>query len=187
MSGLDLDIDVDGEEYEQGQTQWEGYSDYRKVSQSIATTITNAIKSYAILKRRHTENARVRQETAAEAGMHLEAAALQLLPELQSDVETNQQYESILRRWLGEETLDEVLNDENPALADPSEEHRDGGYLSQLDAIQLHQECPPWLKQFVLDIKTAGFELGYLRAGRERKATERDPVEEESDSFVGGG
>lgn len=63
----------------------------------------------------------------------------------------------------------------------------DEGYLGQLNEIKLHQECPDWLEDLVLDIKAAGFELGYLQAGRSVSVREPgSPVEEDTDAMFEG-
>jgi len=83
-------------------TDWDGYSDYKTVSKSIVDATQNAINAYAELESRHAEGAKVQQRMAARARMHIKAAALQLLPELQRNSESNEQYQKILARWTGE-------------------------------------------------------------------------------------
>lgn len=190
-------------------TEWEGYSDYKTVSKSIVKSIENAINAFAELESRHAEGAKVHPEMAARARMHIKAAALQLVPELRRNADTKEQYQNILERWLGTDELAnldgvDVGAEAAPAASDgglvdaprPEDtqqgdtyEHPAGGsstdddlegYIHRLNGIRLHKECPNWLEKFVLDIKAAGFELGYLQAGRNVSVPDgNDPIEED--------
>ena len=150
--------------------QWEGYSDYRSVSQRLGRSIDEAIDAYAVVKRLHVEGARVRGQ-AADASSRILAAAMRLVPELKEHREQKEIYDEILSRWLdGEET-------------EGVGEVPDEGYLTALENTQLHRECPDWLSQFVLDIRTAGWHLGYLQAGRQTEEEPEDPVEADVESM----
>ncbi len=147
-------------------TRWEGYSDYQIVSKRVGKSVHNAIEAYARLDSLHAEGAQVPPETAATARSHIFAAALKLVPELRRDAPRENDddnggvelYGEILDRWEG-----------------------DDGYLrNKLHNVQLQRECPGWLFQFILDIRRAAWELGYLQAGRERKGEPDDPVEAET-------
>jgi len=62
----------------------------------------------------------------------------------------------------------------------------DDGYLAKLDAVQLQNRCPEWLNQMVKDIRTAGWKLGYLQAGRQtRERTDDSPEAQASEMFGG--
>ncbi len=140
-------------------TDWDGYSDYKTVSKSIVDATQNAINAYAELESRHAEGAKVQQRMAARARMHIKAAALQLLPELQRNSESNEQYQKILARWTGE-TDSSDDGESKPKLPasdggtiEPERETREGdapsfeysppgsdsddtdGYLDQLSAV----------------------------------------------------
>lgn len=103
-------------------------------------------------------------------------ATLRLLAELQEKREEKDIYDKFLIRWLADKGLDEI-EDESGAER-PSE-----GFVGALKDIQLHSECPDWLYQFVLDIRTAGYELGYLQAGRTVDKEPDNPVEAESEAM----
>lgn len=144
-------------------TAWEGYSDYRTVSQAIARSIDEALEAYAGLDSLHAESARVQPEQAAQARASILSAALRLVPELEADKDTNDEYEKILNDWQGE------ADDED-------------GYIDQLDEVRLQQTCPAWLYDMVLQIRSAGWHLGYLQAGR-RVQDDPDPDERQAKSM----
>lgn len=154
---MSSDIDFDD-----APTRFEGYSDYQTVSQSIARSIDNAVEAYVLVQSRHTEGARMNAETAAEASSHILGAAMKMLPELEANAKSEEEtddsveeiYTDILESWQGEE-----------------------GYIEQLKRAQLVNECPSWLHDFVYEIRRAGFHLGYLKAGREKRTETPDWVE----------
>lgn len=149
--------------------RWEGYSDYASVSNRVAASIDDAIDAYAYIESLHVENARVRPRHAAEARSRIVGAAIKLLPELHAntaDTETDENgeqdvYGEILTRW--------------------TESYEDGdGLLERLKREQLQQACPDWLGVLVRDIRTAGWEIGYLQAGRTISESNLEPAEEEA-------
>jgi hypothetical protein len=170
MSGeaesLDLNLYDDDEEYQQPETRFEGYADYRRISLRVARAIDEAVDAYAQLQSRHREGAKVTPEFAAMARARILAAAMKLIPELEENRETVDDFDAILVRWR------------------EGEEEDEDGHIKRLNEAPLSQTCPGWLFQMVLDIRSAGWEQGYLRAGREREAGERDPVEEETDDML---
>lgn len=141
-------------------TRWEGFSNYANVSDRVARSVHDAIEAYALVNSRHAESARIRPPMAAQARAKILAPALRLKVELEADREGNDDYEDILDRWEG-----------------------DAGYLSKLDQVTLQNQCPDWLSDFVEDIRTAGFQLGYLQAGRTVKERPDDEVEAETEDM----
>lgn len=135
-------------------TRWEGYSDYKVISLQVAKSVDNAIEAYSRVHGAHAENATIDPDLAAEARGRILSAALKLVVELRQDRDSVETYAEILDRWEGEE-----------------------GFINRFNEIQLQSSCPGWLFQFVLDIRTAGWELGYLQAGRTTKGEPDDPVE----------
>lgn len=145
---------------------WEGYSDYEFVSRRMSIAIDEAVDAYAKIRAMHQENARIRSQPAAKARSHISAAAMRVLVEMEN--QDSDQYEEILERWQDGENGDE------------------DGYLDKLDSVRLQTECPDWLYQMVKDIRTAGWELGYLQAGRQtRERTDDSPEAEASEMFGG--
>ena len=131
-------------------SHWQAYGDYQSVSQRVAQSIDDAIDAYAQIQSLHQEGARVKSEPAAEARSRILSAALKLIPELEHD---KQKHSEILERW---QTDGSVASEDDDEL----------GFVKRLNTVQLTRSCPDWLHQFVIDIRTAGWELGYLKAGR---------------------
>lgn len=153
---------------------WEGYSHYKSVSASIAKTIDEALDAYTRLDSLHQEDVKLSRELryeVAEGRAKIKLAALKLVPELREDAENKEQYQQMLARWLGSIELDN--SSEKPNIIQPEfpNDPPDGGYFTALDTIMLHEECPTWVGDWVIDIRTAGWELGYLKAGRQKKDT----------------
>jgi hypothetical protein len=156
------DADTPGED----RTTWEGYSDYREISLRTAESIDRALEAYALVDSAHTEGDSLAPRDAAEARADILACAIKLIPELRNDREDVDLYDEILDRWT------DGLDDEV-------------GYVSRLDEVSLRRTCPSWLFQFVLDMRAAGWHLGYLQAGR-TETEYADPVEEEASSMFEG-
>jgi NH3-dependent NAD+ synthetase len=66
------------------ETTWEGYSNYRDVSQRVAESVSDAVDAYSALDSRHVEGASISQEYAATARQHIFAAAIRLYTEMNS-------------------------------------------------------------------------------------------------------
>lgn len=144
---------------------WEGYSDYEFVSRRMSIAIDEAVDAYSKIRAMHQEGARIRAEPAAKARSHIYAAALRVLVEMEG--QDGEQYDDILQRW------------------QPDDDDEDG-YLDKLDSVQLQTQCPDWLYQMIKDIRTAGWELGYLQAGRKnRERTDDSPEAEANEMFQG--
>ncbi|WP_049970773.1 hypothetical protein [Haladaptatus cibarius] len=156
---------------EEASTQrWEGYSDYQSVSNRVAAAIDDAIDAFAYIQSLHLENERIRQREAAQARSRILGVTIKLLPELEanaghSDTEDDDDvYRDILQRWT---------------------KSYDGGdgFLDRFQTIQLQKECPDWLHQLVKDIRKAGWEIGYLQAGRTVTESTLEPNEEQARSM----
>ncbi|QGX95922.1 hypothetical protein EI982_14575 [Haloplanus rallus] len=146
------------------ETYFEGYSDYQSVSKDIGQAVRDAIDAYAYIDGRHSQGARVRATNAASAYRRILGAAIRLLPELKRDAETKDELGEIYTDWTGDG------ND-------------DDGHIDQLQALSFQSPPPDWLFEFVVQIREAAWELGYLQAGRSRKAEQGDPVEKEANSM----
>jgi hypothetical protein len=146
----DLSLPQEGPEPTSSSDRWRGYADYRTVSIRVAQSIDSALDAYARIHGAHAEGASIEPELAAEARGRIMSAALKLIPELQQDRDSVEQYDTILERWEG-----------------------DDGFVSRFAQLSLQDQCPGWMHQFVIDIRTAGWELGYLQAGK-REAGEPD-------------
>lgn len=181
MSRANGDSDSGGESY------WEGYSHYKSVSASITETIDEALEAYTRLDSLHREDVKLSRELryeVAEDRAKIKLAALKLVPELREDAPNKEQYRQILARWLGSFELKRDGKIEKKVQPQFPNEPPDGGYFSALDKIMLHDECPTWIGDWVIDIRTAGWELGYLKAGRQKKDTSGlDPAEEQASAM----
>lgn len=141
-------------------TRWEGYADYQVVSRQVASSIDRAIEAFARVEGAHIEDAPLDKTTAAEARGRIRAATIKLIPEMRADRKEVDTFDEILSRWHGED-----------------------GLLAAFRDARLRRECPAELHQLVIDIKTAGWELGYLKAGQTASNDEHDPVEKQSESI----
>jgi hypothetical protein len=142
------------------ETYFEGYSDYETVAQDIGRAVRDAVDAYAALDAQHRQASRGRGNRAAtQAHQRILAAAIRLVPELKRDKDAKERLEDIHDDWVEE-------NGEEP-------------YIERLKKTQLETESPEWLYEFVVQIREAAWELGYLQAGRTHKAENGDPEEQE--------
>jgi len=147
--------------YDNG-SRYEGFSDYNKVSRSVAESIDDAVDAYALIQSSHAEDERVKADLAAEGAGRILGAAIRLLPELEQDKDDVEEYGELLDDWTGDE-----------------------GYIEQLKDARLSRDCPDWLGEFVVQIRRAGWELGYLQAGKTVKQESGDPVEDDTEAMFG--
>lgn len=151
--------------------RYEGFSDYQSVSNRVTTSIDNAVDAFAMIDSLHAENARVKQREAAMARRHMLSAAIKLLPEIKENKngkdgdnsdEDNDVFSAIYERWVTEGDGDT------------------GPFLDELKNVQFQKKAPDWLSQFAEDIRRAGWEIGYLQAGRTVKDENLDPADEQA-------
>lgn len=141
-------------------TRYEGFSDYQSVSRSVAAAVEEAVDAYAIIQSKHCEGERVQPPQAAEASSKILAAALKLLPELEQGLDETEEGQELAEKWSG-----------------------DDGFIERLKSARLATESPEWLGEFVVEIRRAAWELGYLQAGRTVKEEPDDPVEAETEAM----
>lgn len=135
-------------------TRYDAFADYQSVSQSVARSIDQAVEAWAQVHSLHAADQRVPGHQAAEAAARLLTAATKLQPELEEDRERVGAYDDILSDWKGED-----------------------GYVEELKATSFERGCPEWTHEFVLQIRRAGWHLGYLQAGRQETDETEDWVE----------
>jgi len=129
------------------ETQWDAYSDYQHVSRRVAKSIGDAVDAIAVIDSGEVagEKLSARDETNLRADVL--GAVVRLQTELENERDTKSVYDEILSRWQGDE-----------------------GYINRFRALNIAVlQSEPWLQQFATDIHRAGWELGYLKAGREEK------------------
>jgi len=143
-------------------TRWDGYSDYQSVSDRIEQSIHDAIEGFATVERAQHENASWHPNEAARCGARILTAAINVQTELYAYADDNDEYAELLEKFEG-----------------------DDGYVQKLREVRLRNESPGWLYEFVIDIRTAGFKLGYLKAGREEEENTGDtPGDQAQEMFA---
>lgn len=156
--------------------EWDGYSDFHTVSARIGTNVFDAIDAYARIQRAHVEDERINQRTAGEAGARILSAAMSLMVEIESQhnpdatADERSEIDRIYARWQKGDAggLEDVEV--------PGE-----GFIKAFTRVKLRDGVPDWVYQFVVDIRRAGWELGYLKAGQyedtdDEEFTERDAM-----------
>lgn len=121
------------------------------MSIEIGESIFEALEAYSLIDSYHVENATLSPKNAAKARAKIMKAALQLVGEMENDKDSDEWYEQTLDEWQGET-----------------------GYINRLAETSLRQKSPGWLFDFVTQIRRAGWELGYLQAGRQGKPEPAD-------------
>ena len=145
-------------------TYWEGYSDYQAISRRVAASVGDALDAYAHLQSVHREGAALDPERAATQRQKILSAAMRLFVEMQEEEDQgNDDYEDILERWRG-----------------PGEEP---GYIQKFHEHNFQSGLPGWMFQFIVDIRSAGWKLGYLQAGRRSKGELEDKAEQAARSM----
>lgn len=144
--------------------RYEGFSDYQSVSNRVTASIDNAVDAFAMIDSLHAENARIQQREAAMARRHMLSAAIKLLPEIKENKNGKEDdiFADIYSRWVEEGDGDT------------------GPFLDELKKVEFQSEAPDWLSQFAQDIRRAGWEIGYLQAGRTVKDEDLDPADEQA-------
>lgn len=151
--------------------RYEGYSHYKTVSNSITQSIDEAIEAYALIESFRREGIKVRRDKGidteiARSRAKIKLAALKLVPELKEEAETNDHYKDILARWRGSYKSERADGESETITPNFNSSQLESGYFEAFDNVQLTHECPTWLEDWIIDIRTAGWELGYLKAGR---------------------
>lgn len=134
---------------ESEERRWAGYSDYQNVASQLHEDINRAVKAYSHIDSKGTQNIGITPQTAVKT----RSAILGITKRLFFEIERNKNVDDfgeIYRRWEGEGD--------------------DEGYVARLENSDFTREVPPWLGQLVDDIITAGWELGYIKAGVEKPA-----------------
>lgn len=151
---------------------WDGYSDFQTVSSRIGTLIFDAIEAYAEIHSAHVEGAPIDPNQAARARSRILAAAVTLNAELSHERDRNDDVATILDRW----------NKGRGGASIEVEVPREG-FVQAFREIRLYDDDPEWLGQFVTDFWRAGWELGYLKAGRHEEGEPDDPVEVDAEAM----
>lgn len=164
-----------GEALESGR-RYEGYTDFKSVSQRIAKSVDDALEGYAFAASVTEEGYRGDKEEVVYAKSAIRGAALKLVPELRLNAQGSsddgaEEFEEMLRRWM------EHGVDDNTGYIEA---------IRHVDFYDINEPIPDWVEDFVLDIRSAAFKLGYLKAGRVEEETNIDPIEEDVNSMFKG-
>lgn len=137
-------------------TEWDAYSDYRFVSQAVTRSIRDAIEAFALLDQATQTGYKIKSKEEAQLRADILAAAMRLRVELQSERDRAEYAQDILDKWEGED-----------------------GYISEFRAAGMRETSSlKWFEDFASDIRRAGWELGYLQAGREEEADKHGDAED---------
>jgi len=153
-------MSADGSDEERA-TRYDAFSDFQSVSQSVAQSIDQAVEAWAHIHSLHAADQRVPGHEAAEASARLLTAATKLQPELEQDRDRVDEYDEILADWEGEQ-----------------------GYIERLKDASFVRRCPEWCHEFILQVRRAGWHLGYLQAGRQKTDEDEDWVEGPVDKML---
>lgn len=146
-------------------TQFEAYANYQSVSDRVARSIDKAVDAYSMIQADSTTHSgSIGPEEMAEAKHHIVGAATRLVVELEENREVNETFDEILGRWKG--------SGDTP------------GRLKQVQQWDPRQGVPGWMYQFIIDIRRAGWHLGYVRAGMEKEQTPDDPHEKSTQEML---
>lgn len=164
---------------EDANTRFEGYSDYQQVSKSIAQSVDNAMEAYAWAQSVDVESVGGDDVNVslAQARADILSAALKLYPEMQVEHHKgNHEYDEFLHRWGWDPADSELDVDGEPEVL----------FLPEFNELSLWGGVPDWMLDFVMDIRTVGIKLGYLRAGRRERLPDDDPVQAEAEHMLKG-
>lgn len=140
----------DSDRGEGRRSEWEAYADYQSVSEHVGESIADAIDALCYLESAKKTGYKPKTDEEADYRATVLSAAMSLKTELENGRDTKPVYDEILSRWEGED-----------------------GYIyrfRQVDVLSAGAES--WMYQFAEDLHRAGWELGYLKAGREKQIGE---------------
>jgi hypothetical protein len=145
----------DEEEAPGQETKWAGFSDYQDVAAQLHQDINKAVEAYAHVDSKTSQNIGLTPQTAVAA----RSAILKITKRLFREVEKmshKEPFDEISKRW---------------SDGDDGEP----GYVTKLESTDFYNDgVPYWLGDLIDDLVTAGWELGYLKAGMEKPANPND-------------
>lgn len=129
-------------------SEWDAYSDFKLVSKWVTKSIRDAIEAFALLDQASQTNYKIKAAEEAQLRADILAAAMRLRVELESEQASGTEYAvEILDKWQGED-----------------------GFIKQFRAAGMREtDQLDWFEEFASDIRRAGWELGYLQAGRQEE------------------
>lgn len=137
---------------EDDQRKWSSYSDYEKVVESVADRVERAIDAFGHLNACQSQRIAVSDGSAVGTKKALIGVGVRLKPEVRMNRHV-EPFDDVWDRWEGED-----------------------GMVSDLYDADFVEDVPSWLPQYIEDVTTVAWELGYIKAGREEPS---DPDEDE--------
>lgn len=161
------------------ESKFSAYSNYRNVTGAVASAIDEAGDAYAFAAARKAENKSLQSRDAIRLRRYIKKAAMMLLPELRANADADEVYEKILQRWEEDGAAGEVAPDGGDEWPP---------FLRGIEEVNLRgpQQMPPWVEQFVRDIRRAGWEIGHLQAGEKTESHSGDHIEDQVDKMLKG-
>jgi len=143
-------------------TEWDAYSDYALVSKWVTKSIRDAIEAFALLDQANAVGHKIDSKEETQLRSDILSASMRLRVELEAEADRGEEYaDDILADWIGSEGED--------------------GYIQRFRATPARQTANlEFLSEFAAGIRKAGWELGYLQAGREQETVDegdRDDAE----------
>lgn len=147
---------------EEQRESWEAYSDYRDVSNRVTQSIDDAVDAFAQLDQSAASGRKLNSERRAELRADILSAATMMRVELEAEADRGESYaEEILNKWQDSDDGDEE------------------GWLSQFRHARRGEAAElPFLSELATDIRRAGYELGYLQAGRKEKTEDEGDADD---------
>lgn len=140
----------DRERGDERRSEWEAYADYQSVSERVAENIDDAIDALCYLESVKDAGYKPKPGEEADYRALVLTAATSLKTELENERDSKTVYDEILNRWEGED-----------------------GYINRFREVDvINHTAGAWMYQFADDLHRAGWELGYLKAGREKQIGE---------------
>jgi hypothetical protein len=131
-------------------SEWEAYADYKSVSDRVAEHIDDAIDALCYLESSKDAGYKPDPDEEADYRAVVLTAATSVKTELENERDLKTVYDEILNRWEGED-----------------------GYINRFREVDVTgYGRDGWMYQFAEDLHRAGWELGYLKAGREKQIGE---------------
>lgn len=157
--------------------KWHGYSDYENVAVDLRKESNKAIAAYSHIQSCHSQGVGITPQVAVKAKRSFMRIARRLKYEVRQNAHV-EEFRPIFERWEGVKLREKADGDweiEN----DPDRI----GYIERLERLNLRTESPRWLDRFIDDVVSAGWELGYIRAGVKQAADPDDPEQQVEEMF----
>jgi len=134
-------------------SEWKAYADYESVSERVAESVGDAVEAIEMIESAKAAGDKLQPIPETNLRADVMAATIWLRTELENERHQKELYDEILTRWDGD--------------------GEEAGFIERFRNANLIAPHPtPWLTQFAEDIHRAGWELGYLKAGREKQIGE---------------